>query len=141
MGGNPGELPTVLIGTIFYEKHKIVKDPEKGIINKEKAEELIKRQEELSDLTGNPCGLDVVCTSFESAIKYLEFISEVTDVPILTDIWKPEIKIALLKHIAEVGLSDRIIYNSIMSVPFPKEDEIDAIKEDSDHLNNHCRIL
>jgi tetrahydromethanopterin S-methyltransferase subunit H len=129
IGGQPGELPKVLIGTIFYEKHKIVKDPEKGIFDREKAEGLIKRQEELSDLTGNPCGLDVVCTSLESACKYIDFVSEVTDVPISTDIWKPEIRIALLKHIAEVGLSDRIIYNSIMSVPTPKEDEINAIKE------------
>ena len=129
IGGQPGELPTVLIGTIFYEKHKIVKDPEKGIFDKEKAEELIKRQEEFSDLTGNPCGLDVVCTSLESACKYIDFVSEVTDAPISTDIWKPEIRIALLKYVAEVGLSDRIIYNSIMSVPFPKEDEINAIKE------------
>jgi tetrahydromethanopterin S-methyltransferase subunit H len=129
IGGQPGELPKVLIGTIFYEKHKIVKDPEKGIFDKEKAEGLIKRQEELSDLTGNPCGLDVVCTSLESARKYIDFVSEVTDAPISTDIWKPEIRIALLKHIAEVGLSDRIIYNSMMSVPTPKEDEINAIKE------------
>ncbi|MFX0195515.1 MAG: tetrahydromethanopterin S-methyltransferase subunit H [Candidatus Hodarchaeota archaeon] len=129
IGGQPGELPTVLIGTIFYEKHKIVKDPDKGIFDKEKAEELINRQEEFSDLTGNPCGLDVVCTSFESAIKYLEFVSDVTDAPILTDIWRPEIRIALLKHIVDVGLSDRIVYNSIMSVPLPKEDEINAIKE------------
>jgi tetrahydromethanopterin S-methyltransferase subunit H len=129
IGGQPGQLPTVLIGTIFYEKHKIVKDPEKGIFDKEKAEDLINRQEELSDLTGNPHGLDVVCTSLESARKYIDFVSEVTDAPISTDIWKPEIRIELLKHVAEVGLSDRIIYNSIMSVPTPKEDEIEAIKE------------
>jgi tetrahydromethanopterin S-methyltransferase subunit H len=129
IGGQPGELPTVLIGTIFYEKHKIVKDPKKGIFDKEKAEELVKKQEELSDLTGNPCGLDVVCTSLEAAYKYIDFASEVTDAPISTDIWKPKVKIALLKHVAEVGLSDRIIYNSITSAPFPKEDEINAIKE------------
>jgi tetrahydromethanopterin S-methyltransferase subunit H len=129
IGGQPGELPTALIGTIFYEKHKIVKNSEKGIFDKKKAEDLLKKEEELSDLTGNPCGVDVVCTSFESAVKYLDFISAVTDMPISTDIWKPEIRIALLKHIAEVGLSDRIIYNSIMSVPIPKEEELNAIKE------------
>jgi tetrahydromethanopterin S-methyltransferase subunit H len=128
-GGQPGQLPTVLIGTIFYEKHKIVKDPKRGVFDKEKAEVLINKQEEFSDLTGNPCGVDVVCTSLESARKYIDFISKVTEAPILTDIWKPEIKIELLKHVAEVGLADRIVYNSIMSVPIPKEDEIEAIKE------------
>ena len=50
VGGQPGEYPTVLIGTIFYEGQKIVKDKNKGIFDRDAAEELIKRQEELSDL-------------------------------------------------------------------------------------------
>ncbi len=129
IGGQPGELPKVLIGTIFYEGHEIVDDPKKGIFNKEKAEKLINRQDELSDLTGNPCGLDVVCTSLESARNYIDFVSGVTDAPISVDIWNPDIKLEVLGYLAEVGLADRIIYNSLMSAPFPKEDEINAVKE------------
>jgi tetrahydromethanopterin S-methyltransferase subunit H len=126
IGGQPGELPKVLIGTIFYQKQKIVEDPRKGVFDREKAEQLIKKQDELSDLTGNPCMLDVVCTSVEAAHKYIDFVAEVTDAPISIDIWKPEIRIKVLQYIAEVGLGDRIVYNSIF---FPKEDEINAIKE------------
>ncbi len=129
IGGQPGELPKVLFGTIFYGKHKIVEDQKKGIFDRKKAEELINKQEELSDLTGNPCGLDVVCISLESACKFIDFVAETTDCPISADIWTPEIKIKVLNHIAEVGLSDRIIYNSVMSVPLPSEDELNAIRE------------
>ena len=33
-GGQPGEYPTALAGTIFYARHKIVEDPKKGIFVK-----------------------------------------------------------------------------------------------------------
>lgn len=67
IGGQPGELPATLIGSIFYQGHKIVEDPKKGVFDRARAEELIVKQDELSDLTGNPCMLDVVCTSIEAA--------------------------------------------------------------------------
>jgi tetrahydromethanopterin S-methyltransferase subunit H len=126
IGGQPGELPKVLIGSLFYQNQKLVKDPKKGVFDKEAAKKLIEKQDELSRLTGNPCLIDVVCTSVESAHKYIDFVSEVTDTPISIDIWNPEIKIKVLNYIAEVGLENRILYNSIY---FPKADEIEAIKE------------
>jgi tetrahydromethanopterin S-methyltransferase subunit H len=70
IGGQPGELPTTLIGSIFYEGQKIVEDPKRGVFDMARAEELIVKQEELSDLTGNPCMLDMVCTSIEAARSY-----------------------------------------------------------------------
>jgi tetrahydromethanopterin S-methyltransferase subunit H len=127
VGGQPGELPTVLIGTIFYIGHKIVEDQEKGVFDKAKAEELIKRQDEWSATTGNPCVVDVVCPSLEAARKYIDFVAGVTDAPIMIDVFKPEIKFEVLKYVREAGLSSRVIYNSIM--PYPREDEIVALKE------------
>ncbi len=129
VGGQPGELPTMLIGTMFYEGHKIVKDEKKGIFSKEEAEELLNTQDELSDLTGNPCGVDVVATTVQSALRYIDFVSEFTDSVISIDAWLPKVRIAALKHMAEVGLAERIIYNSIMPTPPPAEIEIDAIRE------------
>ena len=85
IGGQPGELSTLLIGSIFYKGHKIVSDAKKGIFDKEAAEKLIKRQEELSDITGNPCMLDVVINSSEAIDKYLDFVSNVTDYPFVFD--------------------------------------------------------
>ncbi len=40
---------TLLIGSIFYSRHSIVFDPHKGEFDREKAEDLINRQEELSE--------------------------------------------------------------------------------------------
>ena len=53
MGGQPGEYPTVLIGSLFYDKHKIVSDPIKGEFDRRSAEKLIKTVEELSDKTNS----------------------------------------------------------------------------------------
>jgi tetrahydromethanopterin S-methyltransferase subunit H len=44
IGGNPGETPTVLAGTIFYGGHKLVQDASKGIVDEAAAEELIVKQ-------------------------------------------------------------------------------------------------
>jgi tetrahydromethanopterin S-methyltransferase subunit H len=127
VGGQPGELPTVLIGTIFYQGEKIVKDEKTGKIDREKAEEYIEKQSELSEKTGNPCMIDVVGLSPEAMCKYIDFVTSLTDAPILVDSSFMEVKIAGIKHAAEVGLLDRIVYNSIWYMTH--KEELDAIKE------------
>jgi len=115
------------VGTIFYNKHKIVSDQNKGEFDREKAEACIKTQEEFSDKTGNPHMLDVVGASPEAMKKYLDFVSSVTDAPVLMDGVSADIRIAGLDYVKEVGLKNPIIYNSIL--PDYKQTEIDKIKE------------
>jgi tetrahydromethanopterin S-methyltransferase subunit H len=114
IGGKPGEFPTVLIGSIFYENHKIVSDPVKGIFDKEKAEGLVKRQEEMSDKTGNPHMIDIVATSGAAIEKYIEFISAVSDAPFFVDSTVTDVRMTGLKYSAQIGLLNRAVYNSIM---------------------------
>ena len=113
VGGQPGEVPTALTGTIFYIGHKIVKDKKQGIFDKERAEALINRMDELSDMTTNPFILDVVGTSVPAFQSYISFISKVTEAPIQIDAISPRLRIETIKWANEVGLSDRIINNSI----------------------------
>lgn len=127
MGGIPGELPTVLIGSMFYHGQKIMKDEEKGIFDKEKAEAMIKRQEEMSDLTGNPCMIDVVGATPEALTREVEFVAGITKCPILVDGPVPEVRIGAIKRLIEVGLQERIIYNSL--TPDAKPSELKTIKE------------
>jgi tetrahydromethanopterin S-methyltransferase subunit H len=124
IGGQPGELPTVLIGSIFYSGHKIVQDPKKGVFDKSRAEELINKQDELSEKYGIPCIIDLVGTSPEAWLKYADFVSNITDSPFLLDGVKP-IRMGILKSVNEIGLSDRIIYDSIY---FDDKEEIEGVK-------------
>ena len=127
VGGQPGQLPTVMIGSIFYHKHKIVKDEKTGEFDKEKAEELLKMEEEISDKTGNPRIVDVCCSWPGAFEKFIDFVADMIDGPFTLDGTTAEVRIAGAKYVAEVGLSDRVVYNSI--TPHIKEEEITAIKE------------
>jgi tetrahydromethanopterin S-methyltransferase subunit H len=127
VGGQPGQLPTVMIGSIFYHKHKIVKDERKGEFDKEKAEELLKEEEEISKKTGNPRIVDVCCSWPEAFGKFIDFVASTIKGPFTIDGATAEIRIAGVKYVKEAGLSDRVVYNSI--TPHVKEEEISAIKE------------
>lgn len=126
VGGQPGECATVLCGTIFYAKHYLVEDADKGIFDKKAAEEVLKKQEEFSDLTGNPCIMQIFSETSEAIEKEIAFCTDVCDVPFLIDSTVAETKIAGLKYTDEVGLTGRAVYNSInLSCT---EGEIEAIK-------------
>lgn len=127
VGGQPGEYPTLMIGSIFYDGHDLIEDGEKGIFDEEEAEKQIKKVEELSGSTSNPSMLDVVVSSSKSLINYIDFVADTTDLPFLIDGTTPDIRVQAIKHVEEVGLIDRAVYNTI-SVDC-EEEEIEAIKE------------
>lgn len=127
VGGQPGELPTVLIGSIFHEGHKIVKDRSLGLFDEKEAEKLIKVQEEMSEKTGIPCMLDVVGENSKALIRYIEFVSNITDSPFLINGPSASVRVEAANYVREVGLQKRAIYNSIN---YTLNDwEIEAIKE------------
>ncbi len=113
IGGLPWKNPTVLIGTIFYEGHKIVHDWQTGRFDKKNAESLLKNLEELSDKYGNPAILDVFAGTPQAMNNYLEYICDKTDFPFLIDSSDSETLIAGSKYVEESGLASRAIYNSI----------------------------
>jgi tetrahydromethanopterin S-methyltransferase subunit H len=135
IGGNLGETPTVLAGTIFYSGHKIVEDAKKGLFDREKAKNLLLKQDEMSALTGNPCLVQIFSESEEAMIQFIDFVVDNTGAPFLIDSTEPLVRVAGLKHSEEVGLSDKAVYNSI-NVSMTS-DEIDAI-QDTQH---ECAII
>jgi len=127
VGGQPGQLPTVMVGSIFYHKDKIIEDEKLGKFNKIMAEEILKKEEEISDRTGNPRIVDVCSAWPEPFSKFIEFVADNIDGPFSIDGTTAEVRIAGAKYVAEVGLSDRVVYNSI--TPDIKEEEVSAIRE------------
>lgn len=128
IGGQPGEYPTVLIGSIFYRGHKIVSDQMKGIFDKEAAKALLDEEAELSAETGNPRIIDVLGESVEALTKYVEFILENTDSPFLLDSISPEVRIGTLKQLGkDPAIIKRLIYNSLDE--HYTEEELAVIKE------------
>ena len=127
IGGNPGETPTVLGGTIFYSGHKIVSDSKKGVFDKESATSLIQTQDEMSALTGNPALIQIFSESEHALKKYIDFVSDLSNAPFLIDSTDPLVRITGLRHAEETGLLDRAIYNSLNVSA--TDEELDALGE------------
>lgn len=127
IGGQPGQLPTVMVGSIFYHKDKIVTDAKTGDFDRNRAEEILDAEQEISSRTGNPRIVDV-CASWAQAFpKQIDFVATNTNGPFTIDGTTAEVRIAGAKYIRETGLSERVIYNSI--TPETREDEVSAIRE------------
>ncbi|MCQ6254349.1 tetrahydromethanopterin S-methyltransferase subunit H [Methanocaldococcus sp.] len=129
IGGQPGEYPTALSGTIFYARHKIVEDERKGIFDKAAAEDLINKQAEMEDTTGNPALVQVFGGTPEALVKYIDFVAEIWDGPMLLDSTAKEARMAAAKRATEAGYADQCIYNSI-NVSIDEEEFQNLVESD-----------
>jgi tetrahydromethanopterin S-methyltransferase subunit H len=119
------ENPTVLIPSIFYEGHSILR--KNGSFSKGEAEKLVQRTEELSELTEIPVIYDVVSSSEKWMQTYIEWISSITDSPFLIDSSSRDVRLAGVRYAGESGLLDRAIYNSLDYSS--NEEEVEALIE------------
>lgn len=128
MGGQPGEYPTVLISTMFYGRHKIVSDEDKGIFDANAAEELWKTQEEMSDVTGLPYINQIVGETPEAIKKFIDWFVEIDDTTaFLIDSSAGDVRAAAAEYCTEIGVADRAIHNSINASV--NDEEIAAVRD------------
>ncbi len=113
VGGQPGELPTFVIGSIFWLGQKMVQDANKGTFDAKEAERIINMMDTQKDMTGVSFGLDVVGTTEEAFSKYIDFVAKHTDAPIMLDAMSPKTRMAASDMAKKMGLSDRCFYNSV----------------------------
>jgi tetrahydromethanopterin S-methyltransferase subunit H len=121
VGGQPGENPTCIIPSIFYDGHKIVTDPARGEFDKKQAESQLNRVEVLSEKTGNPYLIDIMGMNAQALTKYVDFVSERTSAPFLVDSVSRDAKLQTLLHIEKAGLIGKVIYNSLNFLSTPQE--------------------
>jgi tetrahydromethanopterin S-methyltransferase subunit H len=113
-GGQSGQLPTVIIPSLFNPRMKEVLDHRTGSFDKEKVRLYLGRMDRISRETGNPYTVDIMATTPEAMIKYIEFVSKETDEsPFLFDAIDPRTRMATVKHLSSVGLQSRAIWNSV----------------------------
>jgi len=127
IGGQPGEWPTVLMGSIFFSRHRIVTDPATGAFDAGKALQLLQREAAASRATGNPRIIDPIGETGEALISYIRFIADHTDAPILVDSPSQKARLQALRHFAGGPVISRLIYNSI-GEDFTEE-ELGCIRE------------
>ncbi len=113
IGGQPGEWPTVMCGSIFYGGHKIVSDASEGIFNKGAARELLRREGELAEQFGMQRLPDVIGDTPKALIKYVDFVLENVDGPILVDSASVKTLLETFQHYSGSEVMDRLIYSPI----------------------------
>jgi tetrahydromethanopterin S-methyltransferase subunit H len=129
LGGQLGEYPTCMIGSMFYKGHKIVKDHVMATFDVDEATKQLRVMELIARETGASMIVDVVGESADALVKYCQFIADATEskqTPFLMDGLTDEIRVPAMKALVDAGLRDRLVYNSIE--PKVKDETIEAIK-------------
>ena len=127
IGGQPGEYPTVLAASIFYNKHEVVLDDKTGKIDKEMAEALWNRCQVLSDTTGIPHFIQILAEYPEAFEKYISWFDSIDNkTAFLMDSSVPKALAHACKYVTDIGLAHRAIYNSINGSITPES--IEALK-------------
>ncbi|RJQ44083.1 MAG: tetrahydromethanopterin S-methyltransferase subunit H [Nitrospiraceae bacterium] len=128
IGGQPGENPPFLIASMFHNKDRILQD-RKGNFDRQKATDLIRKQEELSVATGIPSMVAMVANTAEEAQIYIDFYLETTDMPFGIDMWVAEKRAKATEYVAKLGVQDKFLYNSI--TPWDKDikGQVSRLKE------------
>ncbi len=113
IGGDPGLVPTTMVGSMFYNGHVIVENPAEGLFDEVRAESQLRRAEEMSDATGLPTMVDLVAENAVAAGRYLDFMVEATEMPIFLDVVDEAAQVEALQYASDQGMMDRIILNSL----------------------------
>ena len=113
MGGQPGENPIVMIGTVFYANHAALLDEKTGKIDKDLVEAEVNEFISLVEEMGMQAIIDVVGAYPEALINQCEFIADLTDVPFLVDGLNDDSRIPAMAGLKDIGLLDKAIINSI----------------------------
>ncbi len=118
IGGQPGENPPLMISSMFHNKDRILRD-RKGDFDRQRATEIIRKQEELSKLTGIPGMVAMVANTPEEAKIYVDFFLETTGMAFGIDMWVAEQRAKATEYVAKLGVHDKFLYNSI--TPWDKD--------------------
>lgn len=122
VGGQPGENAPLLIGNMFQKGDILIESRKERKFNKVGAEERIHEMERLSQETGIPGLVAMVANTPDEAKTYVDFFTSVTRMPFAIDIWVQKTRLAATRYVAELGLQDRFLYNSIT----PWDEDIEA---------------
>jgi len=129
IGGQPGENPPLLIGNMFQKGDVLLESRKERKFNKKAAEERIREVERLSKETGVPGLIAMVANQADEMKTYIDFFISVTDMPFAIDVWVQKTRLAIAHYIAELGIQDRVLYNSITPWDEDNEAQVAEIKE------------
>jgi len=128
VGGQPGENPPLLIGSMFQKGDRLIESRKARKFDRQKATERIREMERLSQETGIPGMVAMVANTPGEMKAYVDFFVGVTDMPFAIDIWVEKTRLKAAHNVAELGLQDRLLYNSITPWNEDIPGQVEALK-------------
>ena len=129
VGGQPGQNPPVLFWNMFQKGDVLLESRKEHKFDRAKATERIRDMERLSKETGVPGMVVMVANKADEMKAWVDFYISVTDLPFGVDIWVAKTRIAATRYIAELGLMDRFLYNSITPWDEDIEGQVAELKD------------
>jgi tetrahydromethanopterin S-methyltransferase subunit H len=120
-GGQPGKRRTVMVGSMFYPRHSVVEDRVEGKVKSGAVERLVGDMARASDETGCPTALMVFAETERCMRSHLEKVADAFKGPLFIDSPSAEVRIAGLTKAKEMGIQERVIYNTINAGVAEKE--------------------
>ncbi|MCG7844343.1 MAG: hypothetical protein MIO90_02810 [Methanomassiliicoccales archaeon] len=112
-GGQPGKRRTVLVGSLFYPRHTVVTDAQKGTMDVDRLGKRLEAYLKVVESCQCPSALMLYAESGTAARRYLEAVCDRVPGPLFVDSGASEVRLSFLKHAEEMGVLDRVIYNTI----------------------------
>jgi len=126
IGGHPGENPTVLIGGLFFKGQPIVEDTREGTFDKILTKQWIDTGQMMEEKTGHPLMIQAFGRTPTAMESHLSWLSENFDGTIMFESTNSDARKRAIEFCDEVGITERVIYNSInLSM---KDDEKEVLK-------------
>jgi tetrahydromethanopterin S-methyltransferase subunit H len=129
VGGQPGENPPLLISSMFQKGDILLESRKERKFNKSAATERVREMERLAQETGVPGMVAMVANSADEMKTYIDFFTSITDMPFVIDIWMQKTRLAVARYISELGIQERVLYNSITPWDEDIEGQVAEIKE------------
>jgi len=129
IGGHPGQHPTTLIGGLFFPGQPAVRDSKKGDFDSKMALDWISTGKIMVEKTGHPLIIQVYGRTPEAMDHHIRWLVENFEGPIMFESTNLRARLRGIDLCNELGLNERIIYNSInLSTT---DEELDAIRDSS----------
>jgi len=129
VGGQPGQNPPLLMWNMFQKGDVLLESRKERKFDRAKATERIHEMERLSKETGVPGIVVMIANTADEMKVWVDFYTSVTDLPFGVDIWVQKTRVAATRYVAELGLMDRFIYNSITPWDEDIEGQVAELKE------------
>lgn len=138
IGGQVGEYPTLIMGLLFFQGDRLVKNVAKGEFDKKASEEAVLNFLNQCSRTGVQGAIAVQGSTPSAIIRYVDWVADLDfyQGPIIVDAPNEHVRLPAMAHGFETGIRDRLIYDSIH--PDSPDEEFEGLRE---HEVQNCVIM